>query len=91
MAKEVVSISEHRTRYTPEFKAEVVLRALRANESLKGLAKEYGISPVMLSRWKSEFVERAPSLFTRATRKSHMEALKRDARIQELESAMPGR
>ncbi len=81
-------MSNHRTRYTPEFKAEVVLRALRANESLKGLAEEYGISPVMLSRWKSEFVERAPAVFTRATRKNHQEALRRDARIHELELAM---
>jgi putative transposase len=54
---------EKRNRYTPEFKAKVVFEVLREEQTVNEIAAKYEISPVMLSRWKAEFIERAPSVF----------------------------
>ena len=50
-------------RYTPEFKTRVVLEALASSETDTSIAQAYGIHPVTLSRWKTQLVHNAPSLF----------------------------
>ena len=41
-----------RTRYTPEFKAEVVLEALSGETSQAELCRRYNLSEQQLSKWK---------------------------------------
>lgn len=52
-----------RNQYTAEFKANVVLEVLREEGTVNEIAAKHGIHPVLLSRWKQEFMERAAELF----------------------------
>lgn len=54
-----------RKRYSPEFKAKVVLELLRQQKSLAQLASEYGVHPTMLVRWRQQAVENLPRVFAR--------------------------
>ena len=52
-----------RTHYPPEFKTEVVLEVLAEGQTVNQVAAKYSLSPVMISRWKKDFMERAPEIF----------------------------
>jgi transposase len=54
---------EKRNRYTPEYKTKVVLEVLREEQTVNEIASKYEVSPVMISRWKAEFMERASMVF----------------------------
>ena len=56
-------MSQHRTRYSAEFKAKVALAALAETKTLAELASEYKVHSAQISRWKQELVENAPGLF----------------------------
>jgi transposase len=55
-------VKERRT-YTPEFKVRVVLELISGKKSLGEASREYGIKDSLLSRWRQEFLERAPQIF----------------------------
>ena len=55
-----------RKTYSAEFKTKVVLEMLSGEKGLMQASREYQIKDTTLSRWKAEFVERAPSLFETA-------------------------
>jgi putative transposase len=59
-----------RRTYTSEFKSKVVLEVLRGEKTLNEIAAEHQINPNMLTTWKREFLDRAPTIFdeTRQTR-----------------------
>lgn len=67
-------------KFSAEFKAKVVLDILTNGKSLGQASREYGIKDSVLSRWKQEFIERAPKLFDAETVSDQ-----RDERIAELE------
>ena len=52
-----------RRRFTPEFKAEVVLEALCGESSQAELCRKHNISDVQLSKWKRQLLENAATLF----------------------------
>ena len=52
-----------RQKHSGAFKAKVAIEALQERETLSELSKKYGIHPNMITRWKKEFLERAPQLF----------------------------
>lgn len=54
---------EKRNRYTPEFKAKVVLEVMREEHTVNEIATKYELNPVIISRWKAEFLERASMVF----------------------------
>lgn len=70
-----------RRKFTPEFKAQVVLEMLTEHKSAAQLSREYGIKDSVISRWKQEFIERSPTIFETGTVKQD----DRDQRIAELE------
>lgn len=41
----------------------MALEAIRERETLNVLAAKYGVSPVMISRWKKEFIENSAAAF----------------------------
>jgi len=45
------------------FKAKVAIEALKERETLSELAKRYDVHPTVITRWKKEFLSRAPELF----------------------------
>ena len=69
-----------RRKFTPEFKAKVVIELLTGPKGLMQASREYGIKDSVLSRWKQEFLERAPQVFAQAKAKDPQEE-----RIAELE------
>lgn len=54
-----------RTRRTfdSKFKAQVAIEAIRERETLNEISAKYGVSPVMISRWKKEFLENSAAAF----------------------------
>lgn len=69
-----------RRKYTPEFKARIVLEMLTEQKSIAQASREYKIKDSVLSRWKQEFIERSPMLFEQGSASDD-----RDQRIAELE------
>jgi len=52
-----------RRYFSAEFKAKVVLELISGEKGLMQASREYGIKDTVLSRWKQEFLQRAPQLF----------------------------
>lgn len=67
---------EKRNRYTPEFKTKVVLEVLQEEQTVNEIAAKYEVSPVMVSRWKAEFIERASMVFEKKT--SEVDKMKKE-------------
>jgi transposase len=55
----------HQTRrkFSPEFKAKVALEAAKDQLTLAELSKKFEVSPIMISRWKSEFLSNIAAAF----------------------------
>jgi transposase len=58
-------VKERRT-YTPEFKVRLVIELISGKKSMSQASREYGIKDSLISRWRQEFLERAPQLFEQA-------------------------
>ena len=56
-------MATNRRQFSPEFKARVVLELLTGTKGLMQASREYGIKDTVISRWKQEFLERAPDMF----------------------------
>ena len=52
-----------RRTYSPEFKVRVVMELITGKKGLMEASQEYKIKDHVLSRWKQEFLERAPQVF----------------------------
>ena len=71
-----------RRTFTPEFKAEVVLEALRGESSPAELCRRHNLSEDQLSKWKHQFLENAASLFE-SSDKSSKETTERIAELEQ--------
>ena len=49
--------------FTSEFKVKIVLEVLKEERLIGEIAVEYNINPNQLSRWRQEFLEKAPGVF----------------------------
>ena len=56
-------MKKNRKKYDAKFKAKVVIEAIKERETLSELAAKYEVSPVMISRWKKEFIENSAAAF----------------------------
>jgi len=66
--------------FTAQFKAQVVLEVISGAKTSGEVCRQYQIHPNLFSRWKTTFLEQAPSIFGQAeVRSSEQE------RIAELE------
>lgn len=52
----------HRT-YTADFKVRVVLELISGKKTLGQASRDYKIKDSVISRWRQEFLERAPMVF----------------------------
>jgi putative transposase len=79
---------DKRIKYSPETKAKVVMELLKEQQTLNGLAAEHGISPVLIGRWKKEFLERAPAVFEKGESAAEKELKIKGEYVEELEKKL---
>ena len=60
-------IKQTRRKFSAEFKARVVLEAIRNQKTLAELSLQYEINSVTISKWKSEFLENMAVVFEKAS------------------------
>ena len=72
-----------RKKFTPEFKAKVVIEALNVESSEAELCRRHNITEKQLSQWKRQFVENAASVFE-SNRKQSDASTERIAQLEEL-------
>ena len=53
-----------RRKFTPEFKTQVVLEALKERSTIKELAQKHRIHPQQITNWKKAFLSNATQVFT---------------------------
>jgi len=74
-----------RNKYTAEFKSQVVIEVLREEGTVNEIAAKHGINPVMLSRWKAEFLERASDVFKKGPTDAEKQLEEERQHVAELE------
>jgi transposase-like protein len=71
-----------RRTFKPEFKARVVLEELTGVKTAGQICREHQLSPQVFTRWKAEFVERAPEIF--ATERNRGDEQQRLAELERM-------
>ncbi len=74
-----------RNQYSAEFKTKVVLEVLREEGTVNEIAVRHGVNPVMISRWKAEFLERAAEVFKKGSSTAEKELESERERVAQLE------
>jgi transposase-like protein len=54
---------QSRRKFSADFKAKVALEAVKNQQTLAELAKKFDVNPVMISKWKAEFLENMAAAF----------------------------
>lgn len=70
---------QSRRKFSADFKAKVALEAIKNQQTLAELAVKFDVNPVMISKWKSEFLENMAAAFEKKD-----EVEKEDVDTQEL-------
>ena len=73
-----------RRQFSPEYKVKVVLEMIKGEKGLLQASREYGIKDTVLSRWKQEFLERAPELFRQEGSEDQRKVNERVAELERL-------
>ena len=73
-----------RRKFTPKFKAEVVLEALRGESSQAELCRRYNLSENQISTWKRQLLENVETFFESETDKQSSESAERIAQLEQL-------
>jgi len=55
-------MSKHR-KFTPEFKAQVVLEVISGAKNAAEICRQHNLKPQVISEWKSVFLENAAQVF----------------------------
>jgi len=74
-----------RKQHSNDAKVKVVLEVLREEQTVSEIAAKYGVHPNMISRWKQEFLERAPEIFKRGMNNAEKELREERAHVADLE------
>ena len=72
-----------RKRFTPEFKAKIVIEALSDESSEAELCRRHNITKEQLSQWKRQFLENAVTVFD-SNRKQSDASTERIAELEQL-------
>lgn len=57
-------MSKKRRTISAEFKLKIVLETLKGQRMIKEIASEYEVHPNQITKWKKQFYENGPSLFS---------------------------
>ena len=77
-----------RRKFTSEFKTELVLEVLSGATSQAELCRRHNLNEGQLSKWKQQFLEKAPSLFDSTDKQSSEVSEKRVAHLEQLVGRM---
>ena len=77
-----------RRRFTPEFKAELVLEVLSGATSQAEVCRRHNLNDNQLSQWKQQLVENASTLFDSTDKQSSEVSEKRIAHLEQLVGRM---
>ena len=72
-----------RRRFTPQFKAEVVIEVLTGQSTQAELCRKHNLSQDQLSKWKHQLIQNAAMLFE-STDKPSDDATERIAQLEQL-------
>ena len=64
---------QSRRKFTAAFKAQVAVEALKNQKTLAELSNQFEVSSVMISKWKSEFLENMSSVFEKDNNRKNEE------------------
>ena len=78
-----MSTKRKRKRFTPEFKAKVVIEALNVESSEAEICRRHNITEAQLSQWKRQFLENATTAFE-PNRKQSDTSTERIAELEQL-------
>ncbi len=53
-----------RKTYSPEFKAKVGIEAIRGEKTIFQIASEFGVHPILVTKWKKQFLENSHKVFS---------------------------
>lgn len=56
-------MSRKRRTFSPEFKTKIVLDVIEGRKTINEIAAEHKLQPNLVRNWKSEFLDKAPSVF----------------------------
>jgi transposase len=73
----------NKRKFSSEFKAKVVLEALKEHTTIEELSRKYELHPNQISHWKKEFLAKAASVFG-STDKSDPNKKQQDEIIEKL-------
>ncbi len=59
-----------RRKFSADFKAKVVIEALKERNTIEQLARKYEIHPTQINNWKKEFIANASIAFASESEKS---------------------
>jgi transposase-like protein len=61
-----------RKQHSPQFKARVVIEAIRGEKTLAQLGSQFKVHPIQIAKWRKAALEQMPELFVDGrTRKAH--------------------
>ena len=76
-------MKKQRRKHSPEFKARVVLEAIKGVKTVSEIAQKYDIHPVMVSNWKKEMLGHLPNVFDKNKRpKTYKDTEKEKEQLQ---------
>jgi transposase len=56
-------MKEERRKFSPAFKGQVAIEAIRERQTLAELSKRFKVHSVQISKWKQEFLENSGAAF----------------------------
>jgi putative transposase len=72
-----------RRERTGQFKAKIVLEALKGHKTINEIASRYGVHPVQVTQWKKQVLEELPEVFADRRGRAVREAEDEKARLYE--------
>lgn len=72
-----------RRKFSADFKAKVVIEALKERNTIEQLARKYEIHPTQINNWKKEFLTNASAAFSSDSDKSD-EKKDQEAKMEKL-------
>ena len=85
-------MSKKRRNHSPEFKSKVALAAIKGDQTLSELSRQYGINSNLIVKWKKQLIDQSSEVFASAKglapdRESEIHSLQ--AKIGQLTRACP--